>query len=85
MWIVSGEVTLIDDAGETILRSGDCAAFPKGDPNGHQLVNRSSEPAVCLEVGSRSQTDVCTYPDIDMFIDSREDIYRHMDGTAYSD
>lgn len=83
VWVVRGEVTLIDDDGATILRTGDCAAFPKGTDNGHQLMNHSSEVAVCLEIGSRSGTDVCTYPDIDMFIDSRDDTYRHRDGTAW--
>lgn len=85
VWIVSGEVTLVDNAGESILHAGDCAAFPKGEANGHRLVNKSAATAVCLEIGSRSTTDVCTYPDIDMFIDSRDDTYRHRDGSAYAD
>lgn len=83
VYVLSGEVTLVTDAGEETLRAGDCAAFPKGDANGHQLVNKSDQPATCLEVGSRSDTDVCTYSDIDMRIDSRDDRYTHKDGTPY--
>ncbi|MGA7296414.1 MAG: cupin domain-containing protein [Rhodanobacteraceae bacterium] len=83
VWVVSGEVSLIDDNGETTLRAGDCVAFPKGKANGHQLLNRSGQTAVCLEVGSRCASDVCTYPDIDMFIDGRDDIYRHRDGRPW--
>ena len=83
VWVLEGEVVLITDEGELVLRAGDCAAFPRNAPNGHHLVNKSSAAAVCLEVGTRSDNDVCTYPDIDMRIDSREGWYAHMDGTAY--
>src|SRR4051794_11197302 len=30
VYILEGEVILVEDAGETLLRPGDCAAFPKG-------------------------------------------------------
>ena len=81
--VLSGEVVLISDAGEEVLRAGDCAAFPKGDGNGHHLVNKSIAPAVCLEVGTRSSDDLCLYPDIDLQIDSKIDRYAHKDGTLY--
>ncbi len=83
VWVLSGEVVLIDDSGETTLHAGDCAAFPKNDGNGHQLINRSNQPALCLEAGSRSEADVCTYSDIDMRIDARDDVYTHKDGAPY--
>ena len=54
------EVTLVEDGGETLLRAGDCAAFPKGTGNGHHLINRSSAIAVYLEVGSRHPDDLTT-------------------------
>jgi uncharacterized cupin superfamily protein len=67
--VLEGEVILIDDAGETVLRAGDSAGFKAGEPNGHHLVNRSGRPAVLLEVGSRRpQTDAVDYPDLDMVI-----------------
>lgn len=83
VWVLSGEVTLITDDGEEILRAGDCAAFPKGEPNGHQLINKSGEMAVLLEVGTRSTDDVCDYPDIDLRIDARVGQFTHKDGTPY--
>ncbi len=83
VWIVRGEAVLVSDAGETILRAGDCAAFPKGHADGHHLVNRSSAPVICLEVGSRSSSDRCTYPDIDMYVESADETYRHRDGTPW--
>ncbi len=83
IYVLSGEVVLISDAGEEILRAGDCAAFPKNAVNGHHLVNKSAAPAVCLEVGTRSDEDFCLYPDIDMQIDSKLGVFAHKDGTPY--
>ena len=40
--MLEGEVTLVEDGGETVLHAGDCAAFLKGTGNGHHLINRSS-------------------------------------------
>jgi uncharacterized cupin superfamily protein len=83
VYVVSGELTLVTDKGAEILRAGDCAAFPKGAADGHQLVNRSNAMAVCLEVGSRSAEDVTDYSDIDMKIDKRGGGFTHKDGTPY--
>lgn len=85
VWVLEGEVTLIDDDGEHVLHAGDCAAFPKGDANGHHLVNRSSRLARCLEIGSRKPAeDACDYPDIDLRIGpGREAGYVHKDGRVY--
>jgi uncharacterized cupin superfamily protein len=81
--VLEGEVVMITDAGEEILRPGDCAAFPKNDGNGHHIVNRSAAAARLLEVGTRSDEDFCTYPDIDLQIDSRDGVFAHKDGTPY--
>jgi uncharacterized cupin superfamily protein len=83
VWVLSGEVTLVSDEGERVLRAGDCAAFQKNVANGHHLINRSSGIAIALEVGTRSAEDVCEYPDIDMRIDARVGHYAHRDGTLY--
>jgi uncharacterized cupin superfamily protein len=83
VYVLEGELVLITDEGEQIVHTGDCLAFPKGVPNGHHLVNKSDRMAVCLEVGSRAQDDVCTYSDIDMRIDKREGLFTHKDGTPY--
>lgn len=81
--VISGEVTLIEDDGETILRAGDCAAFPKGVSNGHHIINHTSATAIVLEAGSRHKNDDVTYSDIDMLFDSAKDQFVHKDGTPY--
>ncbi len=81
VYVLSGELTLVTDAGEVMLRAGDCAAFAKNVADGHHLINRSSEPAVYLDMGTRQEGDVCTYPDIDLL--ASEDGYTHRDGTPY--
>ena len=82
VWVVSGEVVLVTDKGEEILRAGDCAAFPKNVPDGHVLINRSKAAAVVLEVGTRAADDVCTYSDIDMKVSDKTG-YTHKDGKPY--
>ncbi|MCR9150184.1 MAG: cupin domain-containing protein [Rhodobacteraceae bacterium] len=66
--VTEGECVLIEDAGETLMRAGDCAAFPAGVPDGHHFVNRSATPARFLVVGSRAAREVATYSDIDMMV-----------------
>jgi uncharacterized cupin superfamily protein len=83
VYVLSGELVLITDAGEQLLQANDCAAFPKGQQDGHHLINRSEQMAIYLEVGSRSDVDACHYPDIDLHWDSRTDIYTHKDGSSY--
>lgn len=83
VFVVSGEVTLITDAGEQVLRPGDCATFAKGIADGHHLINKSSQVAVVLEVGGRSEVDVCEYPDIDLRVDARVGHYTRRDGSRY--
>lgn len=86
VWVVEGEVVLIDDSGEVVMRAGDCAGFPAGDGNGHHIVNRSDRLAVLLEVGSRRPTeDGVDYPDIDLMIEAGDPRYRHNDGTLYTE
>ncbi|MBS0298299.1 MAG: cupin domain-containing protein [Proteobacteria bacterium] len=72
VYMLEGEVVLIEDDGETILRAGDVAAWPKGVANGHQLVNRSDAECRFLAIGSdKPDVDACHYPDIDQFYSAR--------------
>lgn len=70
IYVLSGEVVLITDAGEQLLKAGMCAGFPiaadasKGD--GHHLVNRSDQPVVYLEVSNRDARDNAYYSDVDL-------------------
>jgi uncharacterized cupin superfamily protein len=82
VFVVEGEVVLVTDAGEELLRRGDCAGFKANDPNGHQLQNRSSAAAWVLEIGGRSKDDRVAYPDIDMAWDAAAG-YTHRDGAPY--
>ncbi|MBV9548088.1 MAG: cupin domain-containing protein [Alphaproteobacteria bacterium] len=81
VYILSGEVVLITDAGEEVMKAGDCAGFPAGERNGHHLVNRSNADATLLEVGSRIRGEFGVYPDIDMLFDARG--FTRKDRTPY--
>ncbi|WP_414832117.1 cupin domain-containing protein [Afifella sp. YEN Y35] len=85
VFIVEGEVVLVEDGGETILKAGDAATFKAGVANGHQLINRSDRDALVLEVGTRSGAETVTYPDIDLHAvtDDGAPGYTHKDGTPY--
>jgi uncharacterized cupin superfamily protein len=83
VWVVEGELTLVTNGGEEILRAGDCAAFKAGDPDGHHLVNKSERPAKVLEIGNSDPADRCTYSDIDMVAGPGAAGYSHRDGTPY--
>jgi uncharacterized cupin superfamily protein len=80
--MISGEAFLVEDEGETVMRPGDCAAFAKGIPNGHHLVNRSANDCVFIAVGKIAATD-CHYPDIDLLLDGETMKFAHKDRTPY--
>lgn len=87
VWVLDGEVVLVTDAGEQVLRAGDCAGFKAGSREGHHLQNRSATAARLLVVGSRNDADHGEYPDIDLkFLPGRYSGtggYAHKDGTPY--
>ncbi|MDX8355585.1 hypothetical protein [Cognatiyoonia sp. IB215182] len=73
--------TAAKDEGETMLRAGDCAAFPKATGNGHHLINRSDQVATYLEIGSRQPEDLTTCSDIDMMSANSNGRFVRKDGT----
>ena len=81
--ILSGEVVLISDGGEQVLRAGDTAGFAAGVADGHHLVNKGSEEAVYIEVGSRRDGDVVEYPDIDLIYLQDSNGFTNKRGEAY--
>jgi uncharacterized cupin superfamily protein len=81
VWILEGELVLVTDEGEQVMKAGDCAGFPKNTPNGHHFLNRSDRDAVYLEVGTRSQNEEAFYPDIDLHL--KDGRWLHKDGSAY--
>jgi uncharacterized cupin superfamily protein len=66
VYVISGEVVLAEDGGETVPRPGDAAGFRSGVAKGHHLVNRSGQPATFLEIGSRFTDERAHYPDDDL-------------------
>jgi uncharacterized cupin superfamily protein len=81
VYVLAGEVVLVTDAGEQVLRAGDCAGFKHGVADGHHLQNRSDSEAVVLEVGTDDPRDEAEYPDIDLR--ATPDGYTKRDGTPY--
>jgi len=67
--VTEGECVLADDAGESVMRPVDCAAFPAGEPNGHHFINRSDGAAKFLVVGTKAPREVGTYSDVDMRVE----------------
>jgi len=87
VYVLSGEVVLVTDDGEEVLRAGDAAGFKASDRNGHHLQNRSGADATLLEIGNHLQDDTAYYPDIDLIaslVDGRS-ILTHRDGRVYDE
>ncbi len=87
VYVLSGEATLVEDSGESVLRAGEAAAFPAGAANGHHLVNRSNADVVFLEVGTRAATEIAEYTDpaVDMKAVKDDKGWRYVrrDGTPW--
>src|SRR5450432_4235399 len=48
VYVLQGEVVLVTDAGEEILKPGDCAGFKASEQDGHHLQNRSDRDVLLL-------------------------------------
>jgi uncharacterized cupin superfamily protein len=85
VFILEGELVLIEDAGETVLKPGEAAGFKANTPNGHHLVNRSQRDAVYLEIGTRSKHERAEYPDVDLLMirDEQGARFSHKNGEPY--
>ena len=83
IYMIAGEVTLIEDAGEQTLRAGDVACWPAGAANAHHLHNHSPQDATYLTIGTRNRADVIHYPDHDLIAhkDGATRRYTRSDGT----
>jgi uncharacterized cupin superfamily protein len=79
--MIEGEAVLVEDEGRTVMRPGDCAAWPKGVANGHHLVNENEVPCRFLVMGGGVNTGG-SYSDIDMMW-TVDDGFIHKDGTPY--
>src|SRR5262249_24881807 len=76
VYVLEGEIMLIEDDGTTVLRPGDAAGFTAGVSNGHHLVNKSQRDALYLEVGTRAKRERAHYSDVDLVYDRDESGFR---------
>ena len=85
IYMLEGELVLVEDGGETVLKPGDAAGFKAGSGIGHKLENRTQRDAVYFEVGTRAESERVHYPDVDLVMerDDKGRRYRHRDGTPY--
>jgi len=79
VYVVEGELTLVTDAGEQLLRAGMCAGFPAGKRDGHHLINRTQRDATFIEIGTRRPGgDEGEYSDIDMAVKIIDGVERYV-------
>lgn len=79
--MIAGEAVLVEDDGRTLMKPGDCAAWPKGSTNGHHLVNESGADCAFVVIGGGLRTGG-GYSDIDMLF-AADGRYTHKDGRDY--
>lgn len=84
--MTSGELVLIEDEGEALMRAGDCAAFRAGTGNGHHFVNRSGAAGSFLVVGTKAPREVAVYSDVDLRIEMEggKARFTYRDGTDFA-
>ena len=68
VYVLDGELTLVEDGGDTALRAGEAAAWPAGPPTAHRLENRGAADATYLVVGTRAPRDRVHYRDHDLIL-----------------
>lgn len=86
IYILEGAPTLLFGDDEYTLAPGDCMGVRAGTGLASQLVNRSSEPVVYIEVGDRTRGDEVEYPHDDLKATQHENglwVFSHKDGRPY--
>ena len=80
--VLTGELMLVEDEGETRMLPGDCAAFPANSGNGHCFINRTDTHASFFVVGNRGGDETAHYPDHGLRVDVRDGVatYVRADG-----
>lgn len=79
--MLSGTAVLIEDTGETELKAGDIAAWPKGSTDGHHMINRSDEPCTFVAI-SAGKEGTGGYSDVDM-VWTADGRFCRRDGSEY--
>ncbi len=85
--VLSGDLTLVDDTGETPLGPGDAAGFPGGVAHAHPFVNQGTVPATSLEIGPRPRQDRCHSAEHDLAAHDADGRtwYTRRDGTPFTE
>ncbi len=85
VFILDGEITLVEGDEETVLTTGEAAGFKAGVPTGHHLINRSDDDAVYLEIGARAMAERAHYPGQDLVFEriNQDFKFRRTDGSHY--
>ena len=85
IYVLEGEVTLMANSGEQVLKSGMAAGFPAGNADDHHLVNRTDSDVVYLEIGDRTPDDSVNYPDDDLIATTSDNgwIFTRKNGEIY--
>lgn len=85
IYMILGEVVLIENDCETVLKPGDAACWPAGLDVAHCLENRTDHDASYLTIGTRNQRDIIHYSEHDLVThkNGNERSYFHKDGTPY--
>jgi uncharacterized cupin superfamily protein len=86
VYLVAGTAVLIIDEVEFTMQAGDCCGFKAGTGKAHQLVNRTGEPVMYLEMGNRAANEQVHYPNDDLKFGTATDgarTWAHKDGTPY--
>jgi len=85
VYILEGELVLVEDGGEIVMKPGDCAGFKANVPNGHHLINKTQRDALYLEIGTRAPHERAHYPDCDLAFERGPDGVKvmHKNGEPY--
>jgi uncharacterized cupin superfamily protein len=83
VYVLQGELVLVENDGESVMRSGDAAGFKAGVADGHHFINRTERDAVYLEIGSRKPGEIAHYPDVDLAVVKTDAgyVYTRKDGS----
>lgn len=81
LYMLSGQLTVVEDGIETVIGPGDACCWKAGLPVAHCLKNHTDAPAVYLIVGSRNPQNICHYPGLDLRATPAG--YARLDGTLY--
>jgi uncharacterized cupin superfamily protein len=85
IYMLEGELVLVENDGEVVLKAGDAAGFKARSGVAHRLINRSNRDAVYFEVGTRAKTERVHYPDVDLELvrDEKGRRYQRRNGEPY--